>query len=130
MPATFALTGSPVAAKVSSWLPLASMAYVAYSTARNPLATVRAARAVIRGTTRAQGERPAGVALSLTEGQVHDLAGELATRLGRLGDWYLALLLAAADETGGDARRALELADAAYARRPHAPAGGPGAPNE
>lgn len=48
MPATLALTGSFSAAKVSSWIPVASLGYIAYSTARNPMATVRAARSLVQ----------------------------------------------------------------------------------
>lgn len=47
MPATFAATGSMTAAKAASWVPMASLAYVAYSTARNPMATMRAAKSLV-----------------------------------------------------------------------------------
>lgn len=43
-PAVTAATGNPALGKAASFLPMGSMCYVAWSTARNPLATWRAAR--------------------------------------------------------------------------------------
>ncbi len=42
-----ATTGSLTAMKIGTWIPAASLGYIAYSTARNPLATVRAAKKLI-----------------------------------------------------------------------------------
>src|SRR5262245_46500739 len=48
-PVVTAVTGNPLAGKVSSFLPLGSAAYLAYSTARSPVATLGAAWAVLTG---------------------------------------------------------------------------------
>lgn len=49
-PAILALTGGNVAAaKVGTWIPACSLAYVAYSAVRNPLAVLRAAKKTLAG---------------------------------------------------------------------------------
>ena len=49
MPATLALTGNLAAAKVSSWVPIASLAFIGYSGIRNAPALWRAAKKVATG---------------------------------------------------------------------------------
>ncbi len=48
MPVTIAVTGSVTAGKAASWIPVASLCYIAGSTTRNPNRTIRAARKMIR----------------------------------------------------------------------------------
>lgn len=112
MPATLAATGSVKLAKAASFLPLASMAYVAYSAARNPFAVARAAKAALTGKLlRAKAHE----GVDITEDNA-DLAATLLERFeaaGEQGDWYSALLSAALDETH-DLGKAIELADAAF----------------
>ncbi|MDE2095610.1 MAG: hypothetical protein KGL39_00005, partial [Patescibacteria group bacterium] len=47
MPVTLAFTGSLEAAKVASWIPTASLAYIGYSTARNPFVLYRLAKTIV-----------------------------------------------------------------------------------
>jgi capsid protein len=105
--------GSVVAGKVGSFLPLASLGYLTYSTARNPLATIRAARKVfaVKQTHEAY----------IVEAVDLDTAGLLADALHRAGaqaDWYSALLAAAMDEQGHDLGRAIKAADLAFREYP------------
>jgi len=118
--AALAVAG-PIAAKVAAVMPSVSVAYLAYSTARNPLATLRAAKKVVAAT----------FARTATESESDpirvgpELAGMLADRIGRSdldSDWYVALFCAALAHTGGDAMRAVELADAAVEAEPEGPA--------
>lgn len=112
-PAVTALTGSPVAGKAAAFLPMASLGYLAYSTARNPLATVKAARAVMaRGLTKHE-------SLEAKEMTTADQSDNAAALLQRLADnsgdeWYQALVAAGLDMTGGDLAQAIDLADRAY----------------
>jgi hypothetical protein len=114
--AALAATGSLWAAKAAAFLPSVSVAYLAYSTARNPAATWRAARSVIAGTL--------GTGPAAHESVTPDLAGLLADRLNAAADpeWFLALFHAALARTDGDAQKALAAADAAIRSQPHGPA--------
>jgi len=123
MPATAALTGSMGLAKVSSWIPVASLAYIAYSTARDPLATIRAARKVLGA---GKGEPVQHAAVDLPFFYQHDpergdMVATLLHRLDTGGDWYEALIHAALDEAD-DLAGAVAMADQAlqaqYARDP------------
>lgn len=129
-------TAALVAGKAASWMPLASLAYVAYSTARDFRATLRAARSLVakkhgegQGTT----PTPSPVALSQAGASVRRLspedvrrhAGELASRVERYGDWYVALILVALGQSAGDVNQAIRLADAAVKEDPHGPDGLP-----
>jgi hypothetical protein len=112
MPATLAVTGSVTAAKISSWVPVGALAYLAYSTARNPAATYRAAKKVLAG-------KAAGAAAAHTEPD-RGLVGRLLEGVRRGGEWYEALLYAALD-SGRDLAGAAEAADEALGRRPRQP---------
>lgn len=105
----------PLAGKTAAVMPSVSVAYLAYSTARDPKATWAAAKKVI-GDTFAKGS-------AAHESVTPELAARLADRLKAVADpdWYLALLHAAAGQTDGDMDRAIELADQAVADQPTAP---------
>lgn len=125
MPATAAVTGSVTAAKVASWVPVASLGYVAYSFGRNPRATIKAAKNVL-SQMRSGAAHESLTIESLLEGAEVDqraAAGDLAEHLEANGgdDWYLALVSAALDETEGDMAAAIERADAAYAEHSSEP---------
>jgi hypothetical protein len=113
--AALAIAG-PVAGKIAAIMPSASVAYLAYSTAKNPLATWRAARKVMTDTF----ARSARAHESADQGE---LAGALAHRLKSAvdPDWYLALFHAALAHAGGDVRAALDATDRAIAAQPNAP---------
>lgn len=101
-----------MAAKVGYYIPVGSLAYLGYSTAVNPLATIRAARSIIGAVRTATGHADASL---------HDAIATLLERLdGPNGDWYEALLHAALDATG-DLPTAIEMADAAIEDSPEAP---------
>lgn len=105
MPAAYAATGSSGVAKAASWVPVASLGYLAYSTARDPLATLRAAKKLVR-EGRAAGHK------ALDRGDLERLAGGLADRLREATDpdWLMALYCAALDKVK-DPEKALELVD-------------------
>ena len=120
MPATLAVTGSFTAAKISSWVPVASLSYLAYSTARNPMATARAAKAVIGGKHAKTQEA------WLWEDIDANLTGVVADRLQAASeqqDWYVALLSAALDANGGNLQLAIDQADATFEEEPVNPSG-------
>lgn len=110
-PAVTAITGSAVAGKAASWVPVASLAYLGYSTARNPLATIRAARKLIAGQVGAAAHDEADTAKLF--------AGLEAA--GGQGDWYLALVHAALDRTH-DLGQAIDAAGKAFAAQGTDPA--------
>jgi len=125
--------GLQVAAGV---VPAATCAYLLYSTAKDPLATARAAVKVVKeaASGAAQGfKSAAGKAASATKA-VHDRPIDLdptsnASRADAemladgmeahgFGDWHSALLCAALDLHGGDVVNALETAGRCYQRHP------------
>jgi hypothetical protein len=115
------LAAGPLGAKAGSVLPSVSVMYLAYSTARNPAATWRAARTVVASTF-AKGQT--AQESTLTD---RDLAAMIADRIDRSDidtNWWLALFHAALTQTQGDTRRAVALADAAIQRQPRDPAEG------
>jgi predicted double-glycine peptidase len=89
----------------ASFIPLASASYLAYSTARDPMATLRAARGAIRDAAKR-------VRHKVTGNSAAETADLIADTLGRYGydDGYIARLSAALDGTG-DLRRAMRLAE-------------------
>ncbi len=117
------VVAGPYAAKVATFMPSASVAYLAYSTARNPLATWRAAKKVAADTFASGGHTTHESEESEPLRVGPELAGLLADRLKAAADpdWYLAVFHAALANTGGDAERALELADAALEAMPDGP---------
>lgn len=97
----------------AAFVPWGSVGYLAYSTARNPLATLRAARNGIRAVAgklrRKKGEAP--VTQHAETDDLRLLAGALAAHAGE--DWFEALLFAALDESGS-VEEAIRLAEAAH----------------
>lgn len=122
MPATLAVTGSITTAKVSSFLPLASMAYVAFSYVTNPLATIKGARQAIR-------DLPKGAKNYLrgTHESVEDFDREAVDAIlagfeaAGDPDWYEALLCVAMDEADGDLVAATQMASDAIEEQPKQP---------
>jgi hypothetical protein len=106
-PAVAAATGSLTAGKVSSWIPVASLGYLAMSTARNPLATIRAARKVMAGQATKHADAKKNVPGFLTE------------FLARSDnpDWSEALVCAALDQTH-DLGEAIAMAAQAQKQQP------------
>ena len=112
-------------AKIGYFLPTASLAYCAYSTARNPLAMARAAWKVLTGRGAKMPSKHAEDAEPLM-GQ--ELIDALMDRLDAIDeehgtpgvDWWYALFAGAMDQAR-DARKALELADATFADHPEPP---------
>jgi hypothetical protein len=99
-PLIYAATGSVTAAKVGTWIPVASLGFVGYSFLRNPFKTVRAAKALITGS-KAKAYRGR-----------KKLAQMLADGIDKGGEQFLALFSAALD--AGDkpqaaAQRAVQL---------------------
>jgi len=119
--------------KLAFFVPVASLAYVGYAAAAsvvegNPLATIRAARNVIRnGLTHGIDMHAHGpkAARESVEGQgdarpTREQVERLVEGIAEGGDWYAALLAAAIDELH-DLGAALDAADRAVAERPAAP---------
>lgn len=109
-----------VGAKVGSIMPSASVAYLLYSTARNPAATWRAAKSIVAETfarrTRATTE---------SEESLAPLAATLAEYIDRAGvdsDWFVAVFIAAMAHTEGNTEDALELAAEVIEAMPDSPA--------
>ncbi len=112
-------------AKVGAFLPVTALAYIGYAAVAsiaegNPLATYRAAKAVLSGSGHhtheaEESEQPAGQA-------DQDNAALLLSALDRVdGDeWYLALLYAGMED-GSDIGHAVHRADRAYEQQPQQP---------
>lgn len=101
--AALAVAG-PLAGKVVAVMPSASVAYLAYSTAKDPAATWRAAKAVIAETLSGKGPAHESVAPELVA-RLTD-----AIKAAADPDWFLALFHAALGATDGDVDRAIEVA--------------------
>jgi hypothetical protein len=104
---------------VVSMIPPATAGYLAYSTARNPIKTMRAASSLVRDTIIGVGLR-SGRMLGLHEWALNEDAAELtadALEVHEYDDWYIALLSAALNETE-DLRAAIAVADRVYDEHP------------
>lgn len=113
-PVVTALTGNPLTGKASSWLPVASMGYIAYSGLRNPIKTVRAAARTLSSLDVLKGGHKAvHESIESTPG-IEALAADLLGKLEERGDWYEALVVVALDITH-DLGEAIGLADQAFA---------------
>lgn len=111
VPLTLAAVGLGGLSIPSSFVPIGSFTYLAYSTARDPIAVARAAAGLI-----SRKKKPVTKSL-LYDHDDSDPMLELADLLadaGDRGDWLTALFLAAIDETG-DVGDAIELAREAFA---------------
>jgi hypothetical protein len=105
---------------VVSLIPPATASYLAYSTAKNPAATYRAARGVVRDTIarlRRKSTQTPEVAVAKENDDTVALANtnRIADALQdhAYSDWYIALLTAAIEETG-DVAEAIDVANAAW----------------
>lgn len=116
VPATTVLTGNPLAGKAAGLLPVGSMAYLAYSTARNPLATLRAAKAALHAVRQPHHESQWTEA---TQEVLEDLVEGM--KGARDPEWFVALVLAALDDADGDITRAIKAARDALANTPSGP---------
>ena len=111
-PVVTAATGNPMAGKVASFLPVASLAYLTYSTARNPLATLRAAKKVFGGKAKThETESPRGVHPDQVEDLLHLFAA------AEDPDREMANVLVALDASGGDLDAAIQAVHDADASR-------------
>lgn len=124
VPVTAALTGNPLAGKAAGLMPVASMAYLAYSTARNPLAVLRAAKTTL--TTATKHESVAFLVEGLDRAAVEALCD--GYKAAEDPDWYTALVLAALDLHGHDLAAAVGAANEAVGAGKPAPADDPDAP--
>ena len=102
-PAVLLATGSAGAAKAASFLPVASLGYLAFSTAKNPLLTLRSARKAMAEKVQAVHE-----AVEISRDAIADLLASMAS--AKDPDAYLARVLAALDYTGYDLAKAVKLA--------------------
>lgn len=95
-PVTLGLTavGLGAAALPASFVPVGSLTYLAYSTARDPLATARAAGAVVQAAARRLGLTKSAEHFQVAA-SLHDVLAEFAE-----GDFGLAVYLEALDQTG------------------------------
>jgi hypothetical protein len=118
------VVAGPIAGKIAAVMPSASVAYLAYSTARNPLATWKAAKKVVAETF----SRTGATAHESEQDEARitpELAGMIADRIDRSdvdSEWWVACYHAALAHTLGDAQKAVELADAAVEAMPNEPA--------
>lgn len=116
-PAVTLLTGNPLLGKISSWVPIASMAYIAYS-GRNPIKTIRAASRALSSLDVLKGHKEKPLQESIEHlSDLHELTATLLDRLQERGNWYEALVVVALDVTH-DLENALTLADWAYEAQP------------
>lgn len=126
MPVTLVATGSMTAAKVASWVPVASLSYVAYSTSRNPLATLRAAKSLMKkGKGKEANKMVRNIAVKGNDYRRDDVTDALASGMQKAGeqlDWYLALVSSALDEMPDQPLEAIKTADEIFSKSP-APSG-------
>lgn len=116
-PLVTAATANPLLGKASSWVPIASMAYVAYSTGRNPVATLRAAHKLVGGRSALMSSLESD---DMAGDDLRSLAALLLPKIEARGDWYESLLVAAMDQEH-DLARAAVLADEVYGQTPEEP---------
>lgn len=108
--------GMPHLAGMSTLVPTASLAYIAASTARNPLIVAKAASVAIR---RLAGKVKGSLGLSRAEDDARSSVGQLADAIKRHAgnDYYFALICQAIDQSDNMAD-AIDLADRAFAENP------------
>jgi hypothetical protein len=118
-PLATAITGSPLLGKVSSWLPVASAGYIAYSLSRNPIKTIRASARSLAGKGMKETQHKA---VENKQQQLKRFTRDIYDRLAEVPnpDWYEALLVVALDITH-DAKQAIAMADEAYKETPEEP---------
>lgn len=116
VPGTLAAAGLGAFAAPAAFIPVGSLGYLAYSTARDPAATLRAARQAVQGLlAKLKGQNKEA------EAAIDPLLVRALVRRAQLVsdlDQYAAYLLAALDETHGDAPLSLRIADQLAGLRP------------
>jgi SPP1 gp7 family putative phage head morphogenesis protein len=108
----------------ASLVPWGSVSYLAYSTARNPLATLRAARNGIQSAVRklrggSKSAIPAtndATTCNLSQSDIETIEDALSAH--DYSDWYVALLHCALDHAPKDVHEAITLANAAHEDQP------------
>lgn len=103
--------GLPGLAGASLFIPTASVAYLAYSTASNPLAVMRAAKTTVMNAKRGFQEATEMARNALVENSVGILADALKRHAG--DDTFFAILPLAMEQTN-NAAAAVQLAERAY----------------
>lgn len=125
VPLTLGAIGLGGLGLAASFLPAASLAYLCYSTAKNPVKTAVAALKVVREVRTARKAKSAGLSRKLPEGASEGL-GHFLKRLRQHegdGGWYEACAYAALD--GADTlEHALSVADRAVDAYPDRPPAG------
>lgn len=107
-------------AKLGYFMPVASLAFCAYSTVRNPLAMCRAAAKLVAGRGLATSTHHAEDDGPLIGRGLVEAVAERMNAAGEHADWWHALFSSAFDQTH-DARQAIAMADEAFAENPEAP---------
>lgn len=126
-PAVGGGVAGPAGAALAYWMPLASLAYLGISTARHPLATIRAARKGIKAVIEEEKTRATAGArrVKAAVGFSHDPAYSRAeiellfkaiSKHAESAEQFEALLYAALDQTRGDVAEAVKLAEKAIRR--------------
>ena len=112
----FGAVGLPTVGSVGSFVPAASAGYLAYSTARNPAATYKAAAELIKAYTKKG--KAMNMAQKIIKGDGRHLA-EMAAAFHQKhpGDWADAVLAACIEETG-NLVDGIEAAEATLRRTP------------
>lgn len=113
--------GNAAVGYAAGMMPTASLGYLVYSTARDPKATLRAAKAYLRGelsVPKREGTGAEGAAD--TRSDAHKVADYFKDALdaGADPDWAEALLFAAMDDDPGDVGAAVGRAAAVLAKQP------------
>lgn len=112
LPGVLAASGLGALSTAGSFVPVGSLAYLAYSTAKDPMATLRAAKAGVKAAMKKV--RLSKSAKPSKDGEA--LISLLADRAGSLGegfDSWTAAFLVAMDKTKGDHELAAKVADQA-----------------
>jgi SPP1 gp7 family putative phage head morphogenesis protein len=105
-----AATGGLIGGKI----PFAALSYLAYSTVKNPAATMRAAKRLVKETVQDLKIRGVKAAFSANAAVEDSWIPDLVDRLKTGDEWYIALLSAALDETGADVVQSMKIADRVY----------------
>jgi hypothetical protein len=118
---------SHLPAMVTGVIPVASASYIAYSTARNPIKTARAANRLIRESIKAAGSKAKELGSKAARLITHEEGGGLQRNRARLvadalqqhdfDDWYIAIFSAALDQLG-DVHKAIAAANRVYNENP------------
>jgi hypothetical protein len=111
-----------ITAKLGYYVPVASIAYVGYSTVRNPMATIRAAKKILAGKVKVGDAHQKAHTHEAVGDPKEDAVAALIAGMDRNdgSEWYQALVSVALDATH-DLGKAVKLADAAIKAHPTDP---------